>query len=602
MGGGPSYYYPSSTQQTTAGPWKAQAPYLKGQSIFDATQFGVPEKAGVFPRAQDIGNRPLPYYGANYMLSPNPSGLSSTVQPEPNQYITNPLTGANPFLNTQGLTYEPSTGKYYSGDYYVMPGGWQQQTQYLTDAEGNYKTYSSEDTLPEGKNIGDIKTTTDYTYVGNQYPIAPRFTPNTGLAQLTQAPNVGGLGSDYMNPFSGGQQASVPTLAAFTPEQLLAQQNVYNRATRGSAYLPLYRPQSAISDIILGNNQIDQYTALAPNIGTPAQLPTPYIQDIGNMTPAMVNQWGTPQGQGVGYTDLGFRNWDELQKVIGGDYLSPTSNPYLASMVEYAQRPLTQNYQNTILPTLDTTAIEAGRYGGGAWADLRSQESQNYERALGDIANQMYGGAYESERQRMQAGLGLSGQLSEAQAQIEAQRQAQIGSQAQQASMLGAGQAQERAMQNALFGQQAGTLGYQTDAERATQEALLRQQQGEFNIGFDQRRAIDLANMQNTINMFNAQQRTGADTQNIANIMQSATYAPELIEADYADYAKLAALGEEYQAFNQKMLEEDISRIDWASMEPWQREGMLSQLLGGQWGSNVMQQATQQVQEVGGGK
>lgn len=575
MASGPSYYYPSSTGQTKAGPWKAQAPYLKGQFDFgDATMFGTPEEAGIFKRAQDIANTPLDYYGMSKILPAMPIGYGNPdVKP----------TAEN--LYTSGLSYDLALKKYYAGDYYVMPGGWHETTNYLTDPDtGDYKVYGEGDTIPEGKSIGDIKTESKFKYVDRPYVTAPRFSEKAPVERLSQAPAVSLLGGNYRSPFAD-QQASVATLAAFTPEQFQAQELLYNRAIGHNPNLPLSEPQGAISDIITGTKGIDKYSAGTPSIGNTGQLSSPYITDY-SMNPSVVNSWGTPQA-----ASLDFQNWDELEKLIRGDFLSPTSNPYLANMVEYAQRPVKENYLQNVIPALQSTFEESGNYGTGAWYDKEAQANADFERALGDISTQMYGNAYESERQRMMSGLGLSGELATTEGQMK-----------QQASILGAEQAQERTAQNAMLSQEAGRLNLQTDTERALQEALLRQQTGEFNIGFDQKKAIELANMQNTINMFNAQMGTETDKQNIENILQSSMYAPELLEADYADMAKLAALGEEYQAYNQKLIEEDIARQEWANMLPWELAGMESQLIGGNWGSRMVSNATQEIAPVSGGK
>ena len=73
------------------------------------------------------------------------------------------------------------------------------------------------------------------------------------------------------------------------------------------------------------------------------------------------------------------------QDVIGGKYLTPDTNPYLKS---YYDRAL-----EATLPQLDSAAIGAGRYGSGAWGQMRG-------RTMADLATGIYGGAYETERGR----------------------------------------------------------------------------------------------------------------------------------------------------------------------------------------------------------
>lgn len=83
----------------------------------------------------------------------------------------------------------------------------------------------------------------------------------------------------------------------------------------------------------------------------------------------------------------------ELGSIIGGRYLTPGSNPYLSAYTERA-------FEET-LPQLDTSAIQAGRYGGGAWGLAKG-------RTMADITSNIYGQAYESERGRQLQALQLA--------------------------------------------------------------------------------------------------------------------------------------------------------------------------------------------------
>lgn len=58
----------------------------------------------------------------------------------------------------------------------------------------------------------------------------------------------------------------------------------------------------------------------------------------------------------------------ELQNTISGSYLDPTQNTALQGVLDYAL--------NKTLPTVDASAVKAGRYGSGVWADTRAQAAQ----------------------------------------------------------------------------------------------------------------------------------------------------------------------------------------------------------------------------------
>lgn len=83
----------------------------------------------------------------------------------------------------------------------------------------------------------------------------------------------------------------------------------------------------------------------------------------------------------------------ELQATITGQYLTPQSNPYLR---HYTQRAFEET-----LPMIDTSAIQAGRYGSGAWGLMRG-------RTMADITSNIFGQAYEAERGRQLQALQLA--------------------------------------------------------------------------------------------------------------------------------------------------------------------------------------------------
>ena len=76
----------------------------------------------------------------------------------------------------------------------------------------------------------------------------------------------------------------------------------------------------------------------------------------------------------------GYLNTD----TISGKYINSNTNPYLAGYVQKAYE--------TSLPQVDTSAIQAGRYGSDAWANMKG-------RTMADISSNIYGNAYTTERQ-----------------------------------------------------------------------------------------------------------------------------------------------------------------------------------------------------------
>lgn len=74
-----------------------------------------------------------------------------------------------------------------------------------------------------------------------------------------------------------------------------------------------------------------------------------------------------------------------LKDTMEGKYMDVDRNPYLKSTYESAL--------SKALPMMDTSAQNAGRYGSGVWASLKSQTAA-------DLGNSIYGTAYERERGR----------------------------------------------------------------------------------------------------------------------------------------------------------------------------------------------------------
>jgi len=157
------------------------------------------------------------------------------------------------------------------------------------------------------------------------------------------APNLLDLyGRAYTQSFQQMPAYPGAQVAPFTPEQELAQKMTAARAVQGNPLLPAAQAQTMYT---MGGGYLDPSS-------NPAQM--------------------------------------ENLKTMSGAYLTPDSNPALNF---YAQRGLEQ-----AVPTWNTGAINAGRYGSGDWSSgLAHTES--------DLMQSIYGGAYEGERNRMmQAG------------------------------------------------------------------------------------------------------------------------------------------------------------------------------------------------------
>ena len=90
------------------------------------------------------------------------------------------------------------------------------------------------------------------------------------------------------------------------------------------------------------------------------------------------------------------------QQVMGGSYLSPQSNPYLADMVTAASQAARDQFLTQQIPGLSYRFGTSGRSGSPGMAGAFENLSAGYGRGIADIATNLYGTAYENERERQQ--------------------------------------------------------------------------------------------------------------------------------------------------------------------------------------------------------
>jgi len=128
---------------------------------------------------------------------------------------------------------------------------------------------------------------------------------------------------------------------------------------------------------------------------------------------------------------------------LGGAYLSPESNPFLASTIQAGIRPIFENLQANILPGLESRAIQQGAFGGARPGLAAGQAVAGASQGAFDIASRIANENYQRERglqlqapQLLESGLRFSqlqpqllGQVGDirrqlAQEQIDAERQA----------------------------------------------------------------------------------------------------------------------------------------------------------------------------------
>lgn len=87
----------------------------------------------------------------------------------------------------------------------------------------------------------------------------------------------------------------------------------------------------------------------------------------------------------------------------GGDV---GSNPFLDAAFARSADAMGENFQDNVIAGMDNAFAASGRLGSKAYAKARGSEEDAYGRQLNDLANEIYGGAYQFDQSRKDAALG----------------------------------------------------------------------------------------------------------------------------------------------------------------------------------------------------
>jgi hypothetical protein len=87
-----------------------------------------------------------------------------------------------------------------------------------------------------------------------------------------------------------------------------------------------------------------------------------------------------------------------LSGMARGDYLDPNKNPFISAVANAAIKPVTQTFQNTVLPGITDQAIMQGAYGGARQDVSQERASSDLEKQIGDITSNIFYQNYANER------------------------------------------------------------------------------------------------------------------------------------------------------------------------------------------------------------
>ena len=98
----------------------------------------------------------------------------------------------------------------------------------------------------------------------------------------------------------------------------------------------------------------------------------------------------------------------QIGQTAAGGFLN--ANPYQQAMMEAATRPLTQQFSQSVLPSISSLYSRSGRLGSGSMERALGTATEAYGRSLGDITANIAGSQYQQER-----GLQQQAQLAQSQ-------------------------------------------------------------------------------------------------------------------------------------------------------------------------------------------
>lgn len=211
-----------------------------------------------------------------------------------------------------------------------------------------------------------------------------------------------------MSKGGGGNQDVTQTTEPWSGAQpyLLA---LYDQASKlynqgGPSFYPEstvipFSPQSQLGmsmmeNLALGGSQYQQpldrlYRQLASG-----KQKNPALKYLNSLKGSKVNAPRVKVGQGL--SDLTRQTYNDT---MSGNYLN--ANPYLDATFNRASDAVTRQWNESVLPGVNSTFSLAGRTGSGVHQNSVNQASEQLGDTLSGLANQIYGGNYQQERGRM---------------------------------------------------------------------------------------------------------------------------------------------------------------------------------------------------------
>ena len=297
-----------------------------------------------------------------------------------------------------------------------------------------------------------------------------------------------------------------PMVAGFSPDQLQQFQATRGMFESGMGYDPTKALQGMAQE------------QFKPTIQPVTGFQAPTIQATQAPGAAQIGPVSTPQFRGLLSQDIG-----------------AYQSPYQQQVIDLAMGDI-QRQADIARGSAQDRAIRAGAFGGSRSALLESESQRPYAEQMAKTA----------------AGLRQSGfEQAQAAAERDLARQQQLG-------VFGAGQEQQRAIQQAQLGQQAGIFGAELGQQRRLQQAQMQQQRQMGGLDIAGRAAL----AQPSLEMQARGQRAGL--------------LGGLAGQQLQGLGLLGGIGQQQQALQQRAIEAQRGEFQRALAYPGQQLGLLA--------------------------
>ena len=104
----------------------------------------------------------------------------------------------------------------------------------------------------------------------------------------------------------------------------------------------------------------------------------------------------------------GSQTMNNAENNLNGFIQGGTPNPYLNQMYDAGAQGMIKNFGQSIMPGVNATFSQAGRYGSGAHQTAMDNASNTLASNLGNMATNLYGNAYNTDQSNKMQAIGMA--------------------------------------------------------------------------------------------------------------------------------------------------------------------------------------------------